>query len=399
MKARAATLVFGLPLALLCSSATFSQDQEPAKATSTAPIAYVYIQVAKGVNVYSETADGKLTLIKGSPFTVSGQMEGITGSHLLSVGTTNLHSYLIASNRAIGKQIASIDTAKYAPQDCGPTTGNQAALDHTGKNFYVQLGGAGCDPNDWQSYQIGSNGTFTFIGNTYADFNRSGTTAPVFDSSDGHAYTFAINGGGGEYGFVPYTRMNNGYLGNNDAFREQDPKLDPNLNYFLSPIMARADPHEHLAVVMVQCEYNDSDLQCESTGGNPQLASYTINTTTGGISSTNTEDNAPFLEITDPIGMDMSYDGKFVAIGGSSGIQVFNFNGAAPPTELAPLMVSGVQFDQVTWDKADHLFALSYEAQELYIFNVSAAKGVLEIGLPIIVPGAYGLTGIIVVPK
>ena len=392
MKARATSLVLSLSLTLLCPSVTFSQDQEATEATSTAPIAYVYVQVAKGVSVYSETAAGKLTLVKGSPFAVSGQMEGITGSHLLSVGTAVLHSYQIASSGAVGKQVASINTATYDSEDCGPTTGNKAVLDHSGKYFYVQLGGADdevCENSDLQTYQIGSNGDFTFLGNFYTE--SDGPLAPlVLDSSDKYAYSFLYDLSDFSY-FTSFIHMND--LASNPTFTEKDPATDPNLSYYLQPRATVADPNEHLAVLMVQCAIGDD--ACE---GSFQLASYTINPKTGGISSTNTEDNAPWLEITEPIGMDMSYDGKFVAIGGSSGIQVFNFNGAALPTNL-DAVAPGVQFDQVTWDKADHLFALSYEAQELYIFNVSKAKGVVEIGLPMIVPGAYGLTGIIVVPK
>jgi hypothetical protein len=86
-------------------------------------------------------------------------------------------------------------------------------------------------------------------------------------------------------------------------------------------------------------------------------------------------------------------------VSGTTGFQVFNFNGAAVPTKLSSLKLSGIQIDQVTWDKAGHLFALSYEKAKLYIFNVSKKDGVVEIGSPISVPGAYGSTGIIVVPK
>jgi hypothetical protein len=150
---------------------------------------------------------------------------------------------------------------------------------------------------------------------------------------------------------------------------------------------------------MAQCEFNDSGLGCEPTGKNSQLASYTISTSTGSISSSNTQDDVPYLEVASPNGIDMSYDGKFVVINGNSGFQVFNFNGAALPTKLSPLKLSGIQFNQATWDKADHLFALSYKSAKLYVFNVSKADGVVEIGEPVGVSGAYGLTGIIVVPK
>lgn len=399
MKARATSLVFSLSLTLLCSSVTFSQDEEATEATSTAPIAYVYLQVAKGVNVYSESAAGKLTLVKGSPFKVSGQIEGITGSHLLSVGTTILHSYQIASSGAVGKAISSINTAEYDSQNCGPTTGNKAALDHSGKYFYVQLGdgeggGTNCVTSDWQTYKIGSNGDFTFIGNYYTE-GYPPYTPLIIDSSDKFAYDFDADQRGNPY-FVGFYRARNGDLSTNSSFTGGGVFTDPNPPYYLEPMMMAADPDEHLAVVMFPC-YSTSEGECDLYPQNLQLASFTIDRKTGDISSTNTEDNAPLTAMTWANSLNMSDDGKFVAIGGS-GVQVFNFNGAALPINLATV-VQGVQFDQVTWDKADHLFALSYEAQELYVFSVSKAKGVVEIGEPMIVPGAYGLTGIIVVPK
>jgi hypothetical protein len=390
--AKFAALVFGLSLTLLSCSTAFSQDQEISEATSATPIAHVYIQVTNGVNVYSESAAGKLTLVKGSPFKISGQMEGITGSHLLSVGTTLLHSYQLAPNGAVGGQIASISTAEYDSDDCGPTTGSEAVLDHSGRYFYVQLfGGPGdCGGSDLQTYQIGSNGGFTFIGNLYTEESGVPLATLVVDSSDKYAYSFLYDLSDYTH-FQPFTDMND--LAYNSAFSLQNPAADPSSPNYLEPYLLAPGPDEQLAVLLVQCPIGD-----DVCNGASQLASYTIDPTTGGISSTNTQDNAPTLEIT-PIGIDMSYDGKFVAIGGGSGIQVFNFNGAAVPTQLSPLKLSEVQIDQVRWDKAGHLFALSYESQELYVFNVSTAHGLFQIGEPISVHGAYGLTGIIVVNK
>lgn len=391
--ALARNAVFSLCLALTCSSLAWCQDPSGIEATSAAPIGLVYLQVAKGVNVYSESAAGKLTLVKGSPFGITGQMEGITGEHLLSVGTTKLHSYEVAPNGAIGAQVASIDTAAYDSEDCGPTTGNKAILDHSGKYFYVQLGSddqSVCENSDLQTYQIGSNGLFTFMGNFYTD-GTGPYPAPVFDSSDKYAYSFDYDLSD-ESHFVSFIHMNDPV--SNPTFTETDPAIDPSLPYVLESYLTAADPHEHLAVLMAQCPLGDD--VCEAPY---QLASYTINTATGGISSSNTEDNIPYVELAEPFGMDMSYDGKFVAVSGTTGFQVFNFNGAAVPTKLYSLKLSGIQIDQVTWDKAGHLFALSYEKAKLYIFNVSKKDGVVEIGSPLSVPGAYGSTGILVVPK
>jgi hypothetical protein len=211
------------------------------------------------------------------------------------------------------------------------------------------------------------------------------TTAPVFDSSDKYAYAYALVDLDGETGIVPFVRMSNGFPTYNSNFTVKGQTSDLNLNR--APIASvsfavTADPYEHLAVFTTGFSSDG--------GGQPPLASYTINPKTGGISSTNGQDTAGVISI------DMSYDGKFVALGGG-GVRVFNFRGVAPPTILTPLLLPGVQIDQVTWDKADHLYAVSYETQKLCIFNV-CGEGGTEIE-SISIPGVYGNNGIIVVPK
>jgi hypothetical protein len=102
-------------------------------------VAYVYVQTTKGVDVYDATAAGKLTLVKGSPFATVGQMEGINGKYLLSVGTTNINVYAIESNGAMANQTANVDTQNYAGGECGttsayagmPGSANGALLDHS----------------------------------------------------------------------------------------------------------------------------------------------------------------------------------------------------------------------------------------------------------------------------
>jgi hypothetical protein len=414
MKIQVATVGLTLCLTLMSAGPIYSQTLEATSETTAATVADVYVQVTTGVNVYHATAAGRLTLVEGSPFSIAGQMEGITGSHLLSVGTTILHSYEIASNGAVGSPISSINTATYDGEDCGPTTGNQAVLDHSGKYFYVQLSGGpttdGCEMNDWQTYKIGSSGDFTFIGNAYPPYyNWSPNTAPVFNSSDKYAYSITQLTLDDEIGFFPFTRISDGYISLNTGFTESDPAHDTHRDYYLEPLMAAADPHEHLAVLMLpfsDCEGGGPPCLTE---GDLQLASYTIDPETGGISTAGTQADLPFVQLSWALALDVSWDGKFVAIGGSqlsadfvagtAGLQVFKFNGAGLPTRLTALLLPGTQIDQVAWDKADHLYALSYETQKLYVFNVSAAHGAVQIGEPTIVHGAFGLTGIIVVPK
>lgn len=414
MRIHATCLGITICLTLMSAGPAFSQTLEATPETAAATVADVYVQVTTGVNVYHATAAGRLTLVEGSPFSIAGQMEGITGSHLLSVGTTILHSYEIASNGAVGSGISSINTGSYDSEDCGPTTGNRAALDHSGKYFYVQLSGGpttdGCEMNDWQTYKVSSSGDFTFIGNAYPPYyNWSPNSAPVFNSSDKYAYSITQLTLDDDIGFFPFTRVSDGYISLNTGFTEHDPAHDTHRDYFLEPIAAAADSHEHLAVLMLpfsDCEGGGPPCLTE---GDLQLASYTINPATGGISTTGTQADLPFVQLSWALALDISSDGKFVAIGGSqlngdfvagtAGLQVFNFHGAGLPTRLTGLLLPGTQIDQVAWDKEDHLYALSYETHKLYVFNVSTARGAVQIGEPISIPGAYGLTGIIVVNR
>ena len=74
------------------------------------------MRTAKGVNVYDATAAGKLSLVNGSPFSTSGQMGGINGKYLISVGTDYLHTYSIESNGTVGKQASEIDILASRPR-------------------------------------------------------------------------------------------------------------------------------------------------------------------------------------------------------------------------------------------------------------------------------------------
>ena len=159
----------GLTLCLSLGVPTFGQNSDATSQATTKTVAVVYVQTAKGVNVYDATAGGKLTSVKGSPFPTSGQMEGVNGKYLISVGTTNVHSYAIASSGAVGKQASVINTQNYSGSECGATSyngvSNGAFLDHSGHHFYVQMYGALTSDGEgdevplcaaWQSYTLGS---------------------------------------------------------------------------------------------------------------------------------------------------------------------------------------------------------------------------------------------------
>jgi len=401
-------------LALLTAAPAFTQtpsDEATPAAKAAAPVAHVYVLTTKGVDVYAATAAGKLALVKGSPFSTSGQMEGINGKYLISVGTDYLHTYPIESNGAVGKQASEINTQDYDGAQCGATDGTGAILDHTGKYFYVQLFGASYDGGanttcaDWQSYQIEPDGAFTFLGSLEAGGGADGSaypsTVPTISSND--KFSYSITGGDCNCNFfVPFAKEATGQLAQNSAFTYVGPQSDPAARLLYEPTFAKADSTDHLAVLTAAVQ-NEGDGNIQSW----QLASFTIDNATGSIFSTNTVADMPTPQIPTPqeygAVMEMSPSGKLLALAGGEnaidGLQIFHFNGAAPITTYSSLLLPTVDLDQLAWDNDNHLHALSYSTGELYVYTATPTSIKEVSGSPYKVENAYGINGLIVVPK
>ena len=402
MKNAGAGIKLAISLALISAGPAFTQN-----ASNAAPVAYVYVQTTQGVNVYNTNAAGTLTLVKGSPFADTGQMEGSNGGYMISVGTDDLHSYTIGANGAVGDQVSEINTQTYDGSECGNTDGAGAIFDHTGHYFYVQLYGASYNGGEdmtcaaWQTYKIESNGMFTFLGANELgygfDSGSLDSTLPTFSSNN--KFTYGVYYTAFAPVAAPFMLASNGVLEANSSFTEKDPVADPSPaggdnNYF--PTDEAADPSGHLAAIVLE------SFATPYPGPKAQIASYTINST-GGIQSTNTWANMPTVEVSGPgnpeFTMNMSPAGNLLAVGGYPGLQIFHFNGAAPATTYSSLLLPSVDIDQLAWDNSNHLYALSYSSNELYVYTVTPTSISEVSGSPYKVENAYGVRGLIVVPK
>ncbi|MGA9587248.1 MAG: Ig-like domain-containing protein, partial [Terracidiphilus sp.] len=56
-----------------------------------------------------------------------------------------------------------------------------------------------------------------------------------------------------------------------------------------------------------------------------------------------------------------------------NGIEIYNFNGAAPLT-LYQKLLTGTPIDQVAWDTNNHLYAISRSENKLYVFTVTSTS-------------------------
>jgi len=374
-----------LSLALLSAGpalAPIANAQAAPEASATAPVAYVYVQTSKGVEVFGAASNGKLAKVSGSPFADTGQMGAINGSYLVSVGTEDVRTYPIESNGGIGKQVSEIDAGSYGGGDCGPNLGG-ALFDHTGKYLYLLTSGSN-NPEEpcsaLQTYKIASSGDLTFLGDSENTNSYHGMdlAAGISTISGSDTFGFGVTGDIYTNEFTAFTRNSNGELLANAKFASTGPTPNPagtnnEDNYW--PVAVAADPTNHLAAVVFEYFAQNPPP--------PQLASYTINSN-GSITSTNTWENMPTPAIY-PNVISMSPAGKQVAVAGK-GIEIYNFNGASPMTLAASLPISARDFGYLSWDKNNHLYAVDYETGDLYVYTIGKSSITAVSGSPYTIP-------------
>ena len=350
-------LGLAVSLALVSSLAAVS----PSSAQST--VAHVYVQStgsAGPVYGYSASSGGQLTAISGSPFKPGTKIVGGTGSKFFTVGKTLLHSYAVSSNGALGSQLSQIGFFNYAGASCGSTgdpVGPQGVLDHTGKTVYVLLQGNGdhlC--STYQTYNVNSDGSFTFNGDTQVSVESGGgTTLPSILGNEKFAYAdnfFRFNNQVIGFqressGTLQYSGSLNPTFSGSDQYTAYRPDASPTGNY-----------------VVLQEYLNDS--------GFPQLGSFSVGSN-GTLSSTNTAANMPQTNLNTTESA-FSPDGAFFAIAGNlnpgSGLQIYKFNGASPLTLFSNTIKDPIE--HLAWDNSGHLYATSTYENKLWVFTVTA---------------------------
>ncbi len=366
----------GLISSLALVSALAFVPQTRAQSTSaTAADVYIQIQGPEGaVYGFNASSTGQLSAIPGSPFKLGTQIIGSNSSQFFTLGQTLIHSYGIASNGAIGSQLGQIPVLDYSGGACGGgTTGeNGAVLDHTGKYIYVMLegnfsGSVVCGA--YQSYLINSDGSFTFDGDTEI-------TSPNETGSADCCFGLPSILGNESFAYSNYMAPQN-YWVLSGFRRESSGTLDylPDFTYTAptntggyNADSADASPTGNYAVLA---------LTVPDQAYPAQLGSFTVNSE-GNLTTTNTSTNMPSTKLTE-FSTTFSPSGNFFVAYGTSGgtnanakggIEIYNFNGAAPLT-LYKTLLEGTPINQVAWDSSNHMYAISTANNELYIFTVT----------------------------
>jgi hypothetical protein len=385
-----------LVLSLALVSTLALAPQAKAQSTSSTPIAYVYIlpnnnaTPAEGASVtlYDTASNGSLTQVGNYPLESSiNSLIGGNGSYLFAAaedspnvaGETNIDSYPVASNGALGARAESIDTDAYAGS--GPGCSNDsivsATLDHTGHYMFVRVINQDaqtqtdiCD--QWQTYTIASNGLLTYIGREASPLigyleTISSSNEFSYGTSEGSACSAEVGEGNPGPEFYPYSRTSDLVLSYDHNFTHTDPAGTPSSAYTL---WASADPTDHLAVLMDNCT--------NSYGLPASIASYTINSQTGSITSTNSWSSLPTSTVNSdlptnaqtPMFTSMSPSGQLLAVAGG-GFQIFHFNGASPLTPYTSLQIGTAEIRQAAWDNDNHFYTLDWFTGQLQVYTVT----------------------------
>lgn len=349
---------------------------------SNSPVAYVYVQTSHGVNLYDAASNGKLTLVAGSPFSTSGEMVGSNGKYFITLGNDDLRSYRVESNGGIGQLVSSINTQIYNGSQCSKpqgTSGNGAVLDHTGQNIYVLLDSQTYDNPlcaAYQTYDIASSsGALTFKGAAVNNTIQviSCCSLPSVLGNDKFAYYLKPDNTceGCVLEMAPLKRESNGVLENSSATVTGPKPVNSGYSWFISSLAI--DPTNRLvASGQWQNRSDPNDM------GNSGIASFTVDSN-GNATSTNTWQNIPAVDVS-PFEMRFSPSGKLLATSaGSGGIQMYHFNGAAPPTPYGSAVGSSPNIWHIRWDNSNHLYSLTppgtLSVWDVTSTSISAAPG------------------------
>ncbi len=354
---------------LASAQAAPSPTDQPVESSSS-PAAFLYVVSAppNGKNQmygYVTAANGSLSAIPGTPFPTPLRDVALNGAWLFGTDGKNLDSFSIAANGSL-KQV---DTLEVEPD--GGLGG--LFLDHTGTSLYADYYTTN---NEELAYSIDSStGKLTYIDNIMAGPGFGYVESFVGDNE--YAYESSCYHFGPEiYGIH---RSSDGAITMLDA--NQVYPTTPSGDFYC-PYLAAADPTDHLAIAEQLLNGN------WAAQGPYQLATYTVDGA-GQLSTTSTYENMPTTEAGGAAGSATSYvtdywmspSGQFLAVAGTSGLQVFHFNGANPITKYTGLLVTD-EVDQVFWDNSNHLYAIGDTAGKLWVFTVTGTSVTQAPGSP-----------------
>jgi hypothetical protein len=238
-------------------------------------------------------------------------------------------------------------------------------LDHTGSTLYADYYTTN---NDYDAYSIDqSAGALTFVNDLSGGPENNSPVSFIGSNEFGYSsscYHFTQD----IYGVQ---RASDGAL----TYLNITPAVPAGKSGgFYCPWLAAADPTNHIAIAMQPLN------QDFGANGPWQIATYAAESS-GKLSTASTYANMPKVDVGAVIDYWPSPSGKYLAVGGNNGLQIFRFNGANPVTKFTGPLTT-VEVNQMFWDNANHLYAISRTAGKLFVWTVTATGAAAAPGSP-----------------
>ena len=341
------------------------------------PSSFVYVLSSPSsnnfaINAFSADSKGQLTPVPGSPFAANVVSIAANRNYLFGTDGTSIFSFSIGGNGAL-TQVSSMSIRQFNPNGVVA----ELFLDDTGETLYAvhfQIDGAN---EGYDSFRVDhSTGVLTFLGATFT--GCCGSVALNFMANN--VYGFAPDCFHGDGSVALYKRNDDGTLTSISSGLDNFP--DPT---HLCPESVAPGPAGTLAVAFGA----DGGPGIETTppqGDGVVLAVYSVDSS-GSLSTSSTVANMPHTDFGG--NLIISPSGKFLASGGL-GLEVFHFNGADPITPFTGLLTNDV-IDQIAWDSANNLYAISLSANKLSVFTVTATNAGPAPGSPYAITNPMGI--------
>ena len=371
-------------LATTLAPTSTAQTSENTAASSSSPVAFVYVSRPTHIDGFAASSDGKLTPLPGSPYpNISVYHMSVTKKFLFGASDDYAHiiTYAISSNGAL-KEVSSVDAKEYS-QPGSLCCYDAQRLDATGTTLYNYTRNGFVEVQ--QSFKIESDGALQFLGNASdGDFDGDQYFPPEISVLGNNK--FAYQTGCNTDVVLPqplvggYKRESSGALEGLANVSMELPTAPSGEVY--CPFYLTTDPADHLAVALQA--FVDYEGQPEATGP-LMLASYTADSE-GNLTTTNTSETLATVSSGFGVGpMSISPSGKLLVLE-DTGFQVFHFNGAEPITAFTGNLHPNERFQEFGWDKANHLYALS--ASHLYVYEATPTEIKEVSGSPYSIPEA-----------
>lgn len=368
------TLCFASVLSTASASAQATLRSESETSDPT-PIAQVYVSntinpksasPTNEVFAYTAAANGKLTPVPGSPFQENVAQMQENGKYLLGVDTNAVYidTFSIASDGALRK-IATINAQTYNPGgSCGL---GPIDVDHSGGALYNLVNDSSCINSEFQAFRIEqSTGDLKYLGTTAAIADRVNSIGFLANNLYAYATSCGVIDHESSGEIDSFQRNSNGAL----TFKNNATVFPAPVNsdYFYCPSIVATDPSNHLAI-----SFKLTDAVGNGYGA-PALGTYTADKY-GNLTTTSTYKNMPTVDTGASISwMRMAPSGKLLAVGGGSGLEIFHFNGGAPPSKYADLLRNEA-VGQFYWDDNNHLYILVNESDpgrgKLFVYTIT----------------------------